>query len=137
MTFDFGTNPDKTLYQDFRDILRLCKDVDKFIVYKKKHFWSIFDTTEFRISKKGDRWTRLFFYTGGYLDKDNLKDTQDLYKYLIHPFKDLRGNISKFSFKTNNRDKSTLEGPDTFSMWSSEIETPEDKKDCLYPLNHH
>ncbi len=124
----YRMNSNKSFYQNLCDFSKTCKDVNEFRVTIKKHFWSILDTTDFRISKDGDKWIRLFFYTGGYLKKDNLKDAEDLYKNLIHPFKDLREGIPEFHLRTDDSDKSKS---DYFHIFSHEIVTSDDKKRVL------
>ena len=130
-TLDYRINPDKTLHQNLREISGLCKDADTFTLFNKKYFLDIFGTTEFIISKKGDKLTELYISTVGYLKKDNLKDTDKLYQNFIYPFKDLRGDIPEFDFRTDNPDKYFFKEYDHFLIRSREIETPKDKKKCL------
>ena len=130
-TLDYRINPDKTLHQNLREISGLCKDADTFTLFNKKYFLDIFGTTEFIISKKGDKLTELYISTVGYLKKDNLKDTDKLYQNFIYPFKDLREDIPEFDFITDNPDNSFFKYYKNFLIYSHNILTSEDKKKCL------
>lgn len=100
----YSLNPEISFYKNLRNISKECEDENKFDVSIKKHFYSLFDTTEFKIKKIKDDWQELYFNTSGFFDKKDLNDSLYIDKNYLSLLDDFKDNISELKISLRNSD---------------------------------